>query len=286
MNILIKLFLSIIFVCTFIFGSMIEDERINNTFIKFLENTVKNKQSIKKLLIPVNFKNELAVTKNYKNFYKTFIEKRKVIKMETDRNKLHALYLKIFKDISKSLSTSPSLLALKDDYIMRILKKLKEDFKEEYFSKENKDVLMINVKKILLNKSMVYESQKRVNIFYAQNMKRYISITAKIPLDMVDNNDIFKKFLNFLNEGEKLILEGIDCNSFEKLENFIKKLEVSNEKIQSLLKIKNINPSMFWKKYIDYWIRGKVELRYLDINNILEADLKFIKKEKIFFDDL
>jgi hypothetical protein len=261
-----------------------EYNNLNKTFLEFIN---KNGQSNKWLLMPTDMKNTLSVIKNYEDIYKKFIEKRKFLKKGKEKNELHKLYLHTFKRISQNMPTDSIQLTSRHDYEMRILKELKKDLNEERFLDENKDLLMIDVKKILLvNKFMIYETQKRKNIFYAQNIKRYIAITAKVPLHVVTTSEIYMNFLNLLKKGETLILEGINCNSFEEFEKFIEELEVSDEDIQRLLKVKDKNPSIFIKIYIDYWIRGQVYGRYLKTNEVFVNELKFIKKEKTFFEDL
>lgn len=253
----------------------------------FLELINKNGQSNKWLLMPTDIRNTLSVIKNYEDIYKIFIEKRKFLKKGKGKNELHKLYLYTFKLISQNMSTGSVQLASRHDYEMRILKELKKDLNEERFLDRNKDLLMINVKKtLLINKFMIYETQKRKNIFYAQNIKQYIAITAKVPLHVVTASEIYMNFLNLLKKGETLILNGINLNSFEEFEKFIEELKVSDEDIQRLLEVKDINPSIFNKVYIDYWIRGQVYGRYLGSNEIFVGELKFIKKEKIFFEDL
>jgi len=281
----------ILFICNVLLQADTEElemnneyDSINKTFSELIE---KNRQSNKWLLMPTDIKNTLRVTKKYKDIYKKFIEKRKVLKMDTEKNRLYTLYLNTFKHISKIMTTDTMILISRYDYEMRILKKLKKDLNEERFLYENKDLLMINLQKILLiDKFMIYETQKRKNIFYAQNIKRYISITTKLPLHVVTDSDIYMHFLNLLNEGETLILDAININSFEKFEKFIEKLEVSNEDIQNLLEVKVENPSLFNKLYIDYWIRGRVYGRYLSTNETFVPELRLIEKEKIFFEDL
>lgn len=253
----------------------------------FLELINKNGQSNKWLLMPTDIRNTLSVIKNYEDIYKIFIEKRKFLKKGKGKNELHKLYLYTFKLISQNMSTGSVQLASRHDYEMRILKELKKDLNEERFLDRNKDLLMINVKKtLLINKFMIYETQKRKNIFYAQNIKQYIAITAKVPLHVVTASEIYMNFLNLLKKGETLILNGINLNSFEEFEKFIEELEVSDEDIQRLLEVKDINPSIFNKVYIDYWIRGQVYGRYLGSSEVFVGELKFIKKEKIFFEDL
>lgn len=253
----------------------------------FLELINKNGQSNKWLLMPTDIRNTLSVIKNYEDIYKIFIEKRKFLKKGKGKNELHKLYLYTFKLISQNMSTGSLQLASRHDYEMRILKELKKDLNEERFLDRNKDLLMINVKKtLLINKFMIYETQKRKNIFYAQNIKQYIAITAKVPLHVVTASEIYMNFLNLLKKGETLILNGINLNSFEEFEKFIEELEVSDEDIQRLLEVKDINPSIFNKVYIDYWIRGQVYGRYLGSSEVFVGELKFIKKEKIFFEDL
>lgn len=253
----------------------------------FLELINKNGQSNKWLLMPTDIRNTLSVIKNYEDIYKIFIEKRKFLKKGKGKNELHKLYLYTFKLISQNMSTGSVQLASRHDYEMRILKELKKDLNEERFLDRNKDLLMINVKKtLLIDKFMIYETQKRKNIFYAQNIKQYIAITAKVPLHVVTASEIYMNFLNLLKKGETLILNGINLNSFEEFEKFIEELEVSDEDIQRLLEVKDINPSIFNKVYIDYWIRGQVYGRYLGSSEVFVGELKFIKKEKIFFEDL
>ena len=238
-----------------------------------------NEPTMKQLLIPIDLKHALAYNKE---IYNKFIEKRKNLKTYKDRNKLYKLYLFTFQKISKNIFTDAGELIARHHYEMRILKKLQKDLKEENLLTDKKDLFMINIKKLLVHKSEIYEMLKHQNRFFAKNIKQYLSMGTDVSLEVISSSDMYINFLKILNEGEVLLEDDADVNSFKEFEEFKERIRVLPENMQSLVKIKN--KSIRMKIFINYWSRGLIYGRYLSLQ--LRELLKIVEKEKIFFENL
>lgn len=255
---------------------------------EYTEAIAKHENSNNFLLMPSDIKGNIKVLRTHKQNYIQFLKKLKTVYKKKSENELSDLYINTLVSLSNIKITSTMQLLSRMDYEMHIMKKLKKDFNERKLDK-NKEILISRIDDLLvIDKFTLYKIIKYENIFYANNMKKYLDKT--IDSSGYKENLIYKKFLKILHEGESLILKSIKYDSFEKFKKFINKLEVSNEEIESLvkikIKIKNKNPSMFVKVFSDYWIRGQIYQRYFGTYGIYFGILNKIEKEKRFFQDL
>lgn len=290
-----KKVISIIYILTTILFANLEEEsnkeaiNISHESINIYSQVLNSKKVENNiLLLPMDINQTILILKKYNKKREIFNHKKKSFREHPIIEELIELYTKSLKEDKELKVTSIMQFLSILEYQKSILFNLKKDLNEHNLSHESKSQLLDNIEDlIILDNTFLYSLIEVQNKFYAKNIKKYFSIMKKNPIkNIIFTDELYQKFLFYLNKGEELAFEGIKINDFTSFTKFVEnELKISDEERNKFQKALTKDSKETFL-YTAYWIRTQVYTRYIKKGDSYLMLIEKIKKQKEFFEKL
>ena len=243
-------------------------------------------ESRKILLIPKDLYTETLVLTKQFELNEKFRNRRQNLKKNITIEELIDFYIDALDLNQEKSYISTMQILLRIIYEHNLLSYLKRDLeKNKFLFEEKRELLKTTEGLLFLDNSKIYEEIEAQNKFYANNIKKYIDLEMKNPIDkyLIFDANSYKEFLFYLDKGKKILFKAIEQNDFHLYDKFLKdEMHVSKEEISKLRKsLKDENVDELITLSTAHWIKMQIFIRYRTASypNLINM----IKKEKEFF---